>query len=377
MSYQIPLFDLNYNEEEEKAVLEVLKSKWISMGEKTARMEEDFARHLGVRDAIGVTNCTAALHLALRVLDIAAGDEVIVPSLTFSATVNSIRYTGATPVFADITGWEDFSVSPEEIEGKITPRTKAIVVMHYGGFGCEMDKIMALAKKRGLFVIEDAAHAPDSEYQGKKLGSWGDVSCFSFFSNKNISCGEGGLIATDQEALAKKLRLLRSHGMTTLSYERAKGHATTYDVVELGYNYRMDDIRSALVNSQFKKLPGDIKRREELRKHYIEKLSGIEEIWIPYKNYPHKSCHYIFPLLLKDSTAERRDDLRQALADEGVQTSVHYPAVHRFSIYKDYTCPLPKTEYVADNEFTLPLYFSLKEEQIDYVVEALKKGLVG
>ncbi len=373
--YKIPLFDLNYSKEEEEAVLKTLRSKWISMGPNVSKLEEEFAKHLNIKHAIAVTNCTAALHLALKILGIKEGDEVIVPSLTFVATVNAVRYVNAIPVFADITSYEDFSIDPADIETKITSRTKAIIAMHYGGFACDMNRIMELAKKYNIFVVEDAAHAPDSEYNGNKLGTIGDIGCFSFFSNKNITCAEGGMLATNNDEYAKKANLLRAHGMTSLSYERAKGHATKYDVIELGYNYRMDDIRGALALTQFKKLKEDVKKREKLRQIYLKELENIDNIIILYKNHPYKSTNYIFPIVLKNSNVEKRDRIRQKLAEAGIQTSVQYPAVHRFSIYEKYKVDLPITEYVTDNEITLPLFYNLTTNEIKYISKTLRNIL--
>lgn len=241
--YNIPLFDLNFGEEEEQAVLETLKSKWISMGPKCTQLEKKFAELFQIKYACAVTNCTAALHLACLALGIGEGDQVICPSLSFAATVNCIRYVGAIPVFADIYGNHNLCINADEIESLITGRTKAIIAMHYAGFPCDMNKIMEIARKYNLYVIEDACHGPLSVYNDRKLGTIGDVGCFSFFSNKNISTGEGGMIVTNHEELYHKFKLMRSHGMTTMSYQRASGHATSYDVVDLGYNYRIDDIR--------------------------------------------------------------------------------------------------------------------------------------
>ena len=371
MNYKIPLFDLNYGKEEEEAILKTIRSKWISTGPNVKQLEEKFARHLNVKHAVAVSNCTAALHLALKILEIKQEDEVIVPSLTFVATVNAVRYVNATPVFADITSYKDFSIDPADIEKRITSKTKAIIVVHYGGFSGNMDRITDIAKKHNLFVVEDAAHAPDSEYKGKKLGTIGDIGCFSFFSNKNITCAEGGMFVTENDKHAVKAKLLRTHGMTTLSYERAKGHTTKYDVLELGYNYRMDDIRGALALTQFKKLGADIEKREELRNYYLEKLKNINKIVIPYENHPYKSSNYIFPIVLKNSNAEKRDRVRQKLAEAGIQTSIHYPAVHKFSIYEKYKVDLPITEYVTNNEITLPMYYNLSKDEIKYISEKL------
>ena len=373
MNYTIPLFDLHYDHDESLAAKNVLDSKWISMGPQVKAFENAFTKHLNVKYTVAVCNCTAAIHLALLILDISRGDEVIVPSLTFVATVNAIRYVGASPVFCDVTSLNDFSLDPDDMRSKITNKTKAVIVMHYGGFACNMAKIMSIARDHDLYVIEDAAHAPDSEYQKQKLGTIGDIGCFSFFSNKNISCAEGGALVTNIEEYAHKARLLRSHGMTTLSFDRAKGHATEYDVISLGYNYRIDDIRGALILSQLDKLKADTDKRKYLRSIYCEHLKNNPKIIVPYDLYEERASNYIFPILLKDSTEEKRNNVRDQLRLEGIETSVHYPAVHRFSIYRQFSCQLPKTDYIAKNEITLPLFYSLNEENIAQISVALKK----
>jgi dTDP-4-amino-4,6-dideoxygalactose transaminase len=308
----------------------------------------------------------------MKLCNIKEGDEVICPSLTFVATVNSIRYVQAIPVFADIKSYEDLTIDPLDIENKITSKTKAIVVMHYGGFACNMDTILSISKKYNLKVIEDACHGPLSEFNGKKLGTIGDVGCFSFFSNKNISTGEGGMITTNDSELYERGKLLRSHGMTSLSYERSKGHSTSYDVVDLGYNYRMDDIRASIGIVQLEKLENDIKKRAEIRKIYIEELSEIENVIVPFKDFKEISSNYIFPIVLKNSNFEKRNSVRSKLAEAGIQTSVHYPAVHRFSIYKEFYSELPKTDYVTDNLITLPMYGKLSKDDIVYISQTIK-----
>jgi len=375
MEYKIPLFDLNFDQAEEDAVVETIRSKWISTGPKTAEFERRFAEMLEVKHAVALANCTVSLHLALLLSDIKPGDEIICPSLTFVATANAIRYVNAIPVFADITNYENLTIDPEDIERKITKRTKAIMLMHYGGFGCEMDKILQIAEKHDLRIIEDACHGPLSEYDGKKLGTFGDFGCFSFFSNKNISTGEGGMLVTNSTELFERAKLIRSHGMTSLSLDRAKGHTTDYDVIELGYNYRMDDIRASIGIVQLSKLENDLKRRAELKKFYEKQLSGIKDIVVPFKDYKFFSSNYIFPIVLKNSNVEKRNKVREYLASNGIQTSVHYPAVHRFSIYSEFRVPLPKTEYVADNLITLPMFSKLTFESIDYIRVILEKAM--
>ena len=377
MEYKIPLFKLNFDKEEIEAVNETIRSKWISTGPKCEELEQLFINMFNINFAVSMSNCTDALHLACILCDIGIGDEVLCPSLTFAASVNCIRYVGATPVFCDIVGPDHINIDPVDIEKKITPKTKAIIVVHMAGFPAKMDEIMAIAKKHKLKVIEDACHAPLTEYKGKKLGTLGDIGCFSFFSNKNISTGEGGMLITKNEEYAKRARLLRSHGMTTMSYQRASGHSTTYDVVDLGYNFRMDDIRASIGIVQLKKLLNDLEKRILVREKYVENLSKIEGIIIPFKDNSEFVSNYIMPIVLQDSTVEKRDLTRQKLHEAGIQTSVHYPGIHRFSIYKDYSVELPITEYVTDNEITLPMYASLSFEEIDFIVNTLNTAING
>lgn len=375
MNFKIPLFDLNFDEAEELAVVQTLRNKWISLGPKCAEFENKFAKMLNAKHAISVANCTVALHLAMKLNDITKEDEVICPSLTFVATVNAIKYVGATPVFADIKSYDDLTIDPDDVYKKVTEKTKAIIVMHYGGFAADMESIMDLAKQFNLRVIEDACHGPLADYKGKKLGTIGDIGCFSFFSNKNISTGEGGMIITNNDAFNHKARLLRSHGMTSQSYDRSQGHSTEYDVVELGFNYRMDDIRASIGLVQLDKLENDLKKRKVLRELYINQLSTIKGIIIPFKNYNYFSSNYIFPIVLKDSTSKKRNYVRNKLAEAGIQTSVHYPAVHRFSIYNSNYSELRHTDYVSENLITLPMYSNLKHEDVKYISTVLKNLL--
>jgi dTDP-4-amino-4,6-dideoxygalactose transaminase len=375
MEYKIPLFDLNFDQAEENAVIETLRSKWISTGPKTAEFEQKFADALHVKHALALSNCTVSLHLALLLSGISPGDEIICPSLTFVATANAIRYLNAIPVFADIKSYEDLTIDAKDIEKKISKNTRAIMLMHYGGFGCEMNQILRIAEKNNLKIIEDACHAPLSEYEGKKLGTFGDFGCFSFFSNKNMSTGEGGMLVTNNAVLFERAKTIRSHGMTSLSFDRAKGHTTEYDVVELGYNYRMDDIRAAIGIVQLGKLMGDLKKRAEIRNYYLKQLAEIKDIIIPFSDNKFFSSNYIFPIVLKNSTSEKRNKVRENLAANGIQTSVHYPAVHRFSIYSEFAVELPNTEYVSDNLITLPLFSKLSFNNIDFIKSVLMNAL--
>ncbi|MBX9186983.1 DegT/DnrJ/EryC1/StrS family aminotransferase [Bacteroides sp. K03] len=375
MSYKISLFNLNFDEKEAQAAYGTIKSGWISTGPKNAELEQMFIDQWHVKYAVSMSNCTDSLHVCCMVCGFGPGDEVICPSLTFAASCNCIRYVGATPVFADIVGPEHINIDPKDIEAKITPRTKGIIVVHMAGFPADMDAIMDIAKKHNLKVIEDACHGPLSEYKGKKLGTIGDCASFSFFSNKNISTGEGGMFITNNEEMAQKARLIRSHGMSTMSYQRASGHATEYDITCLGYNFRMDDIRAAIAIEQLKKLPGDLETRIAVRKRYVDRLTKNPRIVVPFADNTEFVSNYIFPIVILDSTKEKRNALREFIHAAGIQTSVHYPAAHRFSTYKELAAVLPQTEYVTDNEVTLPMYAALSMEQVDFICDTVEAGI--
>lgn len=377
MTYKIPLFNLNFDEQEAQAAYDTIQSGWISTGPKCEELEQLFVSMMQVKHAISVSNCTDALHLACLTCGLQSGDEVLCPSLTFAASVNCIKYVGATPVFCDIVGPEHINIDPEDIKRKITSKTKAIIVVHMAGFPAKMNEIMAIAKKYHLKVIEDACHGPLSEYKGKKLGTIGDVATFSFFSNKNISTGEGGMLITNNDEIAAKARLLRSHGMTTMSYQRAKGHATAYDIVDLGYNFRMDDIRASIGCVQMKKLQTDLEKRIRVRDKYMKEFAKVKGVIVPFADNTEFVSNYIMPIVLIDSTKERRDWIRDKIHQAGIQTSNHYPAIHKFSIYRNDGTMLPKTEYVADNEITLPMYAALTDEQIEFIVRTVNTVING
>jgi dTDP-4-amino-4,6-dideoxygalactose transaminase len=374
MHEKIPLSDIDMGKEEIDAVTEVLKSKWLSMGPITLEFENKFSNFLGIKHSFGVCNGTAALHIANKVLGIGKGDEVILPSLTFVATSNATLYCGAKPVFADIKSLDNLNISPDDILEKITTKTKAITVVHYGGYPCDMDAIMQIAEDHDLRVIEDAAHAPGAVYKDKMCGTIGDVGCFSFFPNKNMVTGEGGMIVTNNDDLAEKFRTIRSHSMTKLTWDRHKGHAYSYDVVDLGFNYRINEIASAIGQIQLSKLEKNNKKREKLVNEYIKQFKSIENISIPFMDYEGKSSYHLFPLILSGHIS--RDEIIKELTNMDIQTSVHYPPIHLFSYYqqnldlKDLS--LPKTELVSQQVLSLPLYPNMKEEDFRYVCKSLK-----
>jgi dTDP-4-amino-4,6-dideoxygalactose transaminase len=367
MNWKIPLTTPDLGEEEINAVVRVLESKWLTMGPVTRQFEQEFAAKMGVRHAIAVASCTAALHIANVVLDVRSGDEVICPALTFVATANAPRYTGAKVVFADVESLADWTISASDICRLITPRTKVITVMHYAGFACRMDEILHVASTHGLNIIEDCAHSPFGRYthaDGRKsyLGSLGTIGCFSFFSNKNMTTGEGGMITTNDDLLAEKIRLVRSHGMTALTLDRHRGHANDYDVVALGYNYRMDEIRSAIGRCQLAKIDSLTQHRRNVYRWYWEELSGRRNISVPFldRDLDDAACHVFAILAGKQAVA-----LRGRLAEAGIQTSRHYDLVPDFSAYHN---GLPFRSTVPAREIvTLPLSPAMTREQVEQV----------
>lgn len=374
MDWRVALADLDYGVEEEQAVLAVLHSRWLTMGTVTQEFEKEFAACVGVRHAIAVSNATVALHLACVALGIGAGDQVIAPSLSFVATTNAILYTGAEVQFADIVGSNDLTISPEAIEQQITTQTRAIMIMHYGGYACQMPAIMQLAARHGLAVIEDAAHAPGASLEGRSLGTWGDVGCFSFFSNKNLSTGEGGMLVTNRDDIAEKVRLLRSHGMTSLTWDRHQGHAYSYDVVGLGYNYRIDEIRSALGRVQLGKLEKDNRRRREITNYYRQAMCKLA-LTLPFREARGVSACHLFPILLPHDVDRQR--LIDLMRGEGIQTSIHYPPIHEFTYYRHRypQVSIPMTEDAGKRELTLPLFPTMSDEQVEWVVSAVEHAL--
>lgn len=377
MDWKITLADLDLGPEEEEAVLAVLRSRWLTSGEVTQRFEQAFAEYIGVKHAIAVANCTVGLHLACLACGIGPGDEVIVPSLTFVATAAAVLHAGATPVFADIQSDDDLTISPAHIAECITERTRAILPMHYGGYACNMPEIMQLAEAHNLVVIEDAAHAPGAALDGRNLGAWGKVGVFSFFSNKNLATGEGGMLVTEDDESARQLRLLRSHAMTSLTWDRHRGHAWSYDVVDLGYNYRMDELRAAIGLAQLGKLDRNNEKRRALTRLYHQALrQEAPQAFLPFAGHRGKSAAHIFPMLLPSAT--NRLEFMAQMKARGIQTSIHYPPIHSFSYYRQrlpLRHALPITEAVAAREVTLPLHPLMDEAQVIEVTTAVGESL--
>jgi dTDP-4-amino-4,6-dideoxygalactose transaminase len=374
--WRVPLSDVQPDAQLLEAVADAVASGWWSAGPRVAELERRFADLCDGGTALAVANGTAALHLALLGVGCGPGDEVIVPSLNFVAAANVIGRVGATPVFCDVRGEDDLTLDPADVEAAVTPRTKAVVVMHYGGHPCDMERILEVADRHRLAVVEDAAHAPGARLDGRALGSFGDVGCFSFFSNKNLPVGEGGMLLTWDPELAARLRLLRSHGMTTLSWDRHRGHATTYDVLVPGFNYRMDDLRAAIGLVQLERLKGWNAERARIVAQYRAELHGSHGIRMPFPPRPGvRPAHHLAVVVLPPGTS--RDGVRASLAAGRVQTSVHYPPTHRFSWYRDHARarPLPVTDAVADRLVTLPLYPQMGAEAVRTVIDAVRSAV--
>jgi len=382
--WRVQLHKIDYDEREYNAVKEVLDSGWLAISEKTHAFETAFSQFLGNETkCLAVSNGTAALHMALLALGIGRNshaDEVITPALTFIADQNVVEMVGAKNVLADITSInDDWSIDPDDIEAKITSNTKAVMIVHYAGYACDMDRIAAICKKHNLYLIEDCAHTPGANYSasskpGRPLGTFGDISAFSFFANKNIAVGEGGMVVTCNADLFEKLRLLRSHGMSVPSFDRYKGRASSYDVEAAGLNYRINEISSALGLVQLAKLDEANEKRKKLVEHYYKRLENVASVSIPYKNFTRgKPNYHIMPILLSEKID--RAAVIESMKQAGVQTSIHYPAIQNFSGYKNKINSTPKAEHVCAHELTLPLYPGMSIEEVDIVCNSLINAL--
>jgi dTDP-4-amino-4,6-dideoxygalactose transaminase len=380
--WKVPLFALNYDDRELKAATDVIQSEWITMGEKTREFEDAFSEFLGNGSfCAAVANGTASLYMALLAAGVGSGDEVVIPSLTFVADLNVVRFVGATPVLVDCKSYDDWNISPAGIAAAITDRTKAVLIVHYAGYACDMNAVISAikesAKGRHIPLIEDAAHAPGADYHGRKCGTIGDIGSFSFFSNKNLSIGEGGMVTTLSEEMNVKIRNLRSHGMTSLTFDRHKGQTISYDVVEPGLNFRMDEIRAAIGLVQLQKLSQANMHRGELVHCYFDLLEEENRIHMPFRHYDMGTPSYhIFPILL-DQSLDRRAVI-DGLKDRGIQSSIHYPAFQKFTAYRDSGLgETPMASDISYRELTLPLFSTMTLEQVEYVCDTLKKIVAG
>ena len=376
-AWKVPLSDVRVTDELLAETQATVGSGWWSMGPRVAEFEGAFGDYVGSPHALAVANGTAALHIALLAVGCRPGDEVVLPSLNFVAAANTILHTGAKPVFCDIHGDGDLNLDPDDLEAAVGPATKALVLLHFGGFACDLAPVLDLARERGIAVIEDAAHAPGSRWNGQGLGAIGDIGCFSFFSNKNMPVGEGGMVLTGSDELAERLRLLRSHGMTTLTWDRHRGHASTYEVVQPGFNYRLDELRAAIGLVTLARLDEENAARRTVALRYRDALHGQRGLELAFADRlgEETSSHHLAMALLPPGVS--RDAVRASLAERRVQTSVHYPPIHRFAAYRELgeSRPLPQTEEVEPRLLTLPLFGHLTDEQVELVTTSLLEAV--
>ena len=359
------------NEQEQRAVADVIAGGWVSQGPKVAEFENIFAAYVGARYAIATTSCTTALHAALVVSGIGPGDEVIVPSLSFIATANSVVHSGAIPVFADIDP-ETCNIDVSKIEALITMKTKAIMPVHQVGLPADLDSIQLIAQKHNLMVIEDAACAIGSEYKGKRIGGYGNTACFSFHPRKIITTGEGGIITTDSPEMAERLRRFRHHGMSVSDLER---HASQKIIIEsypeLGYNYRMTDMQAALGIVQMQKLAEILKKRLDIADRYNKAFSEISSLRVP--RIPEYALHNYqsYWLEVLDKSRVSRNMLMQRLLEQGISSRRGIMAIHREPCYIGYKAKLPETERITDKTIILPLYPSMTDDEVRHVIECV------
>jgi len=350
---------------------EVIDDRWLTMGDRVRRFEQAFAELHGVDEAVAVSSGTAALQLCLAAFDVGPGAEVLVPSMSFVATASVVVHAGATPVFVDVEGPDRPHMSIEDARRRITGRTRAIMIMHYGGYEMDVAAWRALAGEHGLLLFEDAAHAAGLAGPG----ATSDAAAFSFFTNKNMTTAEGGMVVIGDPERRQRARLLRSHGMTANTLDRTRGRAVGYDVVACGHNFRMDELRGALGLVQVERLPGWNRTRRELADRYRAELGReVPEVVVPFAP-GHRTAAHIMPVLLPDGCDRPR--VMAEMRAAGVQTSVHFPAIHQFEYYRRAhgAVSLPNTERFSARQLTLPLHPALEPGDVERVVSALREAI--
>ena len=377
MSWQVPLTEIPMPEEDVEAVLETLRSGWLTMGPRTQEFERAFADYVGAQHAVAVSSGTAALHLACSAIELGPGDEAIVPAWTFAATAGAVRYTGADPVLCDIRAPDDPNLDPDDVARRLTSRTRAVLAVHMLGYPAAVEELRALCDERGLVLIEDAAQAVGAtvDASGRRTGTIGQLGCFSFFSKKQLCVGEGGMVTTDDAALAARVRSLRSHAMTSVTWDRHRGHEDSYDVTGIGFNFRIDEPRATLGLSRLRRLDADIATRRLAVCAYRSRLAGLDGLELLFGDAAvERSSHFGFPVLLADRAA--RDAFRETLHLHGVQTT-WYPAIHQFSDYRSRMpgLSLPRAEEVADRHCVLPLSSAFGGTEVELVAEVVETAL--
>ena len=372
---KVPYFSPWISLQDKKRVLKTLNQRWLTNGPALKKFETSFCNFLDSKFSVGVGNGTQALHLAVRSLGIGPGDEVIVPTFTFAATANAVIYCGAKPIFADV-DIDTFNILPEEIEKKITKQTKAIIPVHYGGQTCDMKQILRISKKHDLPIIEDCAHALGSTYKNKKAGTLGEIGCFSFYATKVITTAEGGMISTCNRNIYDITKNLRSQAMSVQSNERERNSIWKYDITDLGYNYRLDEIRSSLGISQLIRINKSTSMRIKIAKYYDQKIEPIEGISIPTIKKDRNHIYHLYTIKVNENYCFNRDQLFKKLSDAGIGTSVQYYPLHLMSYYrKKYSLDkseFPNANILKDQVLCLPIYPKLTSKQLEYVIKKLK-----
>jgi dTDP-4-amino-4,6-dideoxygalactose transaminase len=367
--WRYPLTDISVPEDDVEAVLDCLRSGWLTMGPRTKEFETAFAEHVGAEHAVAVSSGSAALHLAMLAAGLGPGDEVIVPALTFVATAAAVRYTGATPVLCDIKGPHDLNIDPDSVRACLTPRTRAVAAVHFMGYPADVPALRDLCDEHGLRLIEDAAQAVEARVGDRQVGTVGDLGCFSFFSKKQLCVGEGGMVVTADEELAATVRRLRAHGLTSATWERHTGYAEGYDVVQIGFNYRLDEPRAALGLSRLPRLSADIEKRRQNVMRYRANLSGVPGIELAWDDEAvAASSHFAFPVLVSDRAS--RDQFRSGLRDLGIQTT-WYPSLSQLTAYRSAEGSVPRAEEVAARHCALPLWSQMPPGAVDEVSEGV------
>jgi len=375
--WRVPLTDIAMPEQDVEAVLDCLRSGWLTMGPRTKAFEEALASYVGTPHAATVSSGTAALHLACLAAGIGPGDEVIVPAFTFVASASAPRYVGAEPVLCDVRSPLDFNIDPEDVARRITPRTRAVIAVHFCGYPADVSALRALCDEHGLILIEDCAQAIGAQIDdaGNRVGTVGELGCFSFFSKKQLCVGEGGMVSTANPDLDARVRLFRSHAMTSSTWDRHRGHDPAYDVVDIGFNFRLDEPRAALGLSRLTRLDDDIAARRAIVRAYRERLADVDGVELAFDELAvERASHFAFPVLLRDRVT--RDRFRDQLKAQGIQTT-WYPALQSFTEYGRYAPPggLPRASEVADRHCALPLSATMDEPAVDTVVEVVRAAL--
>ncbi len=375
--WRVPLTDIAMPEQDVEAVLDCLRSGWLTMGPRTKAFEEALARYVGTPHVATVPSGTAALHLACQAAGLGPGDEVIVPAITFVASASACRYVGAEPVLCDVRGAHDFNVDIEDIARRITSRTRAVIAVHFCGYPADVAALRALCDEHELVLIEDCAQAIGAhvDASGRQVGTVGELGCFSFFSKKQLCVGEGGMVSTADGALDASVRLFRSHAMTSSTWDRHRGHDPAYDVVDIGFNFRLDEPRAALGLSRLQRLDEDIAARRAIVRAYRERLAEVPGVELAFDEQAvERASHFAFPVLLADR--DKRDRFRDELKANGIQTT-WYPALHTFTEYQRFAPAngLPAATEVADRHCALPLSSTMDESDVETVVEAVRAAL--